>query len=535
MDADRSRRAPPSSAGSPTGRAASLPPGGASCSSAPIPTTWNGCGRSAQPKGCRWTSGRGTRGDLRAFADRLRDAGCSWVVVLPVGGEDRLELVAEALRGMSSGALKRAKREVRRAVLEDRDAIAARCPRRVGGADRGAVRRAPGGPRREHGDAVLVVRIRGADGALDRAAPRPRGHGRPPADRGRGPRAGRRSSRAIRCAPRRSAPSSRSTRWALDPGLDRRGRRRPGSPSTGSAAGSATEGGTTTGSCGTSPRSGSASPSPIQVIDGQAPGGELRPSGPRDRDGGGNDQAPSRRSAEAVGPSSARLEQPFNLVIRGAHGRDDQRGREQADGVPRDHGQDRRRIHGRGGVVLGHGLRRPGRRVHEPFERAWASGTSRRSTSGTSEVRTRRRRRNASTPTTSSACRSARCATARSSTRTASWSTTAPSSSTPRTTCGSARTGSITRCTSPTPRRASTSRSRTSRRICPISRCRARGRARRCSRSRMRTWAASATSGSCRRPSRSAACRCGSRGPASRASWATSSSRSPSTPRTSGR
>ena len=42
---------------------------------------------------------QGDVGDLRAFADRLREAGCSWVVVLPVGGEDRLPLVAEALRG----------------------------------------------------------------------------------------------------------------------------------------------------------------------------------------------------------------------------------------------------------------------------------------------------------------------------------------------------------------------------------------------------------------------------------------------------
>jgi alkanesulfonate monooxygenase SsuD/methylene tetrahydromethanopterin reductase-like flavin-dependent oxidoreductase (luciferase family) len=37
--------------------------------------------------------------DLRTFADRLRVAGCSWLVVLPVGGEDRLEVVAQALRG----------------------------------------------------------------------------------------------------------------------------------------------------------------------------------------------------------------------------------------------------------------------------------------------------------------------------------------------------------------------------------------------------------------------------------------------------
>ena len=34
---------------------------------------------------------------FRAFADRLRDMDCSWIVVLPVGGADRIEVVAEAL------------------------------------------------------------------------------------------------------------------------------------------------------------------------------------------------------------------------------------------------------------------------------------------------------------------------------------------------------------------------------------------------------------------------------------------------------
>ena len=34
---------------------------------------------------------------FRAFADRLRDMDCSWMVVLPVGGADRIEVVAEAL------------------------------------------------------------------------------------------------------------------------------------------------------------------------------------------------------------------------------------------------------------------------------------------------------------------------------------------------------------------------------------------------------------------------------------------------------
>ena len=36
---------------------------------------------------------------LRSFVDRLGDAGCSWVVVQPVGGDDRVDVVAEALRG----------------------------------------------------------------------------------------------------------------------------------------------------------------------------------------------------------------------------------------------------------------------------------------------------------------------------------------------------------------------------------------------------------------------------------------------------
>ena len=32
------------------------------------------------------------------FAERLEEAGCRWIVVLPVGGEDRLEVVAGAVR-----------------------------------------------------------------------------------------------------------------------------------------------------------------------------------------------------------------------------------------------------------------------------------------------------------------------------------------------------------------------------------------------------------------------------------------------------
>jgi alkanesulfonate monooxygenase SsuD/methylene tetrahydromethanopterin reductase-like flavin-dependent oxidoreductase (luciferase family) len=35
---------------------------------------------------------------FRGFADRLEDAGCEWIVVLPVGGDDRVEVVARAVR-----------------------------------------------------------------------------------------------------------------------------------------------------------------------------------------------------------------------------------------------------------------------------------------------------------------------------------------------------------------------------------------------------------------------------------------------------
>jgi alkanesulfonate monooxygenase SsuD/methylene tetrahydromethanopterin reductase-like flavin-dependent oxidoreductase (luciferase family) len=40
----------------------------------------------------------GTADDLRTFAMTLEDAGCSWLIALPVGGHDRLELVADVLR-----------------------------------------------------------------------------------------------------------------------------------------------------------------------------------------------------------------------------------------------------------------------------------------------------------------------------------------------------------------------------------------------------------------------------------------------------
>ena len=41
---------------------------------------------------------QGDAGAFRSFSDRLEEAGCSWVVVLPVGGEDRIDVVAGALR-----------------------------------------------------------------------------------------------------------------------------------------------------------------------------------------------------------------------------------------------------------------------------------------------------------------------------------------------------------------------------------------------------------------------------------------------------
>ena len=49
-------------------------------------------------KGLSMDVWQGDVATLRAFADRLAAAGCSWIVVLPVGGEDRLDLVADALR-----------------------------------------------------------------------------------------------------------------------------------------------------------------------------------------------------------------------------------------------------------------------------------------------------------------------------------------------------------------------------------------------------------------------------------------------------
>jgi alkanesulfonate monooxygenase SsuD/methylene tetrahydromethanopterin reductase-like flavin-dependent oxidoreductase (luciferase family) len=49
-------------------------------------------------KGLSMDVWQGAAEDLRSFADRLGEAGCSWFIVQPVGGEDRIEVVAEALR-----------------------------------------------------------------------------------------------------------------------------------------------------------------------------------------------------------------------------------------------------------------------------------------------------------------------------------------------------------------------------------------------------------------------------------------------------
>jgi alkanesulfonate monooxygenase SsuD/methylene tetrahydromethanopterin reductase-like flavin-dependent oxidoreductase (luciferase family) len=50
-------------------------------------------------KGLSMDVWQGDASALRDFAQRLEDAGCSWIVVLPVGGEDRLDIVSAALRG----------------------------------------------------------------------------------------------------------------------------------------------------------------------------------------------------------------------------------------------------------------------------------------------------------------------------------------------------------------------------------------------------------------------------------------------------
>jgi alkanesulfonate monooxygenase SsuD/methylene tetrahydromethanopterin reductase-like flavin-dependent oxidoreductase (luciferase family) len=78
----------------------------------PVSPTWGGIalvGRDAaelerlradrNAKGLSMDVWQGDVPAFRTFADRLREMGCSWIVVLPVGGDDRLEVVAEALEG----------------------------------------------------------------------------------------------------------------------------------------------------------------------------------------------------------------------------------------------------------------------------------------------------------------------------------------------------------------------------------------------------------------------------------------------------
>ena len=49
-------------------------------------------------KGLSMDVWQGDASAFRSFAERLEEAGCEWIVVLPVGGEDRLDVVARAMR-----------------------------------------------------------------------------------------------------------------------------------------------------------------------------------------------------------------------------------------------------------------------------------------------------------------------------------------------------------------------------------------------------------------------------------------------------
>ena len=51
-----------------------------------------------QARGLSMDVWQGDATAFRGFAERLEEAGCRWIVVLPVGGEDRLEVVAHAMR-----------------------------------------------------------------------------------------------------------------------------------------------------------------------------------------------------------------------------------------------------------------------------------------------------------------------------------------------------------------------------------------------------------------------------------------------------
>jgi alkanesulfonate monooxygenase SsuD/methylene tetrahydromethanopterin reductase-like flavin-dependent oxidoreductase (luciferase family) len=54
--------------------------------------------RERDAKGLPMDLWHGTASAFAAFVAELADAGCTWTIVVPAGGKDRLELVAEALR-----------------------------------------------------------------------------------------------------------------------------------------------------------------------------------------------------------------------------------------------------------------------------------------------------------------------------------------------------------------------------------------------------------------------------------------------------
>lgn len=76
-----------------------------------VPPTWGGIvlvGRDRDElarleeeraaRGVAWNPWRGTLEELRVFLARLRAAGATWMVVMPAGPEDRVDLIADTLR-----------------------------------------------------------------------------------------------------------------------------------------------------------------------------------------------------------------------------------------------------------------------------------------------------------------------------------------------------------------------------------------------------------------------------------------------------
>jgi hypothetical protein len=77
----------------------------------PVAPTWGGIAlvgtdegdlerllRDRRARGLSMDVWQGGATGFRSFAGRLEEAGCSWIIVLPVGGEDRIDVVAGALR-----------------------------------------------------------------------------------------------------------------------------------------------------------------------------------------------------------------------------------------------------------------------------------------------------------------------------------------------------------------------------------------------------------------------------------------------------